>query len=103
MAYLGGDGAELLVQLGVSGVGIDALSIGGWGGTEKGEPAQVTLLDAGKIIIEELNIPAELADRRLYLTAFPVLLQGCGGAWARAVAWELNAPGDPGVPAPPGG
>ena len=28
-----------------------------------------------------------------FLTAFPVLLHGCGGAWARAVAWELDADG----------
>jgi arylformamidase len=101
--YLGGDGAEMLLQSGVSGVGIDALSIGGWGGTEKGEPAHVALLGAGKIIIEELNIPDELAGRRLFLTAFPVLLQGCGGAWTRAVAWELEPQGQPRVTAPPGG
>lgn len=34
--YLGGDGAEMLVQLGVSEVGIDALSIRGWGGHREG-------------------------------------------------------------------
>jgi len=80
----------MLVQLGVAGVGIDALSIGGWGGAENGEPAHVALLGAGKVIIEELNVPDELAGRRLFLTAFPVLLHGCGGAWTRAVAWELD-------------
>jgi arylformamidase len=87
--YLGGDGAQLLLDHGISAVGIDALSIGGWGGPEKGEPAHVALLGAGKIIIEELNIPDELAGRRSFFTAFPVLLEGRDGAWTRAVAWEI--------------
>jgi kynurenine formamidase len=101
--YLGGDGAQTLVQLGVSGVGVDALSIGWWGGVENGEPAHVTLLGAGKVIVEELNILDELAGRRVFGTAFPVLLQGCVGAWARAVAWEMQAQGDAGVVGPPAG
>jgi kynurenine formamidase len=75
---------------GVSGVGIDALSIGGWGGPERGEPSHLALLGAGKVIVEELRIPEELIGRRCFMTAFPVLLQGCGGAWTRAVAWELG-------------
>lgn len=88
--YLDGPGAQLLVEHGVSGVGIDALSIGGWGGPEKGAPCHIALLGSGKVIIEELLIPDELVGRRCLLTAFPVLLQGCGGAWTRAVAWELD-------------
>jgi kynurenine formamidase len=71
-------------------VGIDALSVGGWGGPKKGQPSHNALLGAGKMIIEELRIPEELVGRRCFMTAFPVLLQGCGGAWARAVAWELD-------------
>ncbi len=88
--YLDGSGAELLVAREVSGVGIDALSIGGWGGPEKGEPSHTVLLGNGKVIIEELRVPDELLGRRAFLTAFPVLLAGCGGAWTRAVAWELD-------------
>lgn len=88
--YLGGAGAEHLLGQGVAGVGIDALSIGGWGGPQRGEPSHVALLGAGKVIIEELHVPDELAGRRCFLTAFPVLLEGCGGAWTRAVAWELD-------------
>lgn len=87
--YLGGEGARVLLDRGVCGVGIDALSIGGWGGPEKGEPSHVALLSAGKVIVEELRVPDELAGRRCFLTAFPVLLEGCGGAWTRAVAFEL--------------
>jgi kynurenine formamidase len=88
--YLGGDGARLLLDHGVAGVGIDALSIGGWGGPDKGVPAHQVLLDAGKPIFEELHVPDELAGRRAFLTAFPILLQGCGGAPVRAVAWEIE-------------
>lgn len=88
--YLGGPGAKRLLERGIAGVGIDALSVGGWGGPERGEPSHVALLGAGKVIIEELCVPEELAGRRCYLTAFPVLLEGCGGAWTRAVAWELD-------------
>ncbi|HWP32119.1 MAG TPA: cyclase family protein [Solirubrobacterales bacterium] len=88
--YLGGPGAELLLERGASGVGIDALSIGGWGSAEKGDPSHVVLLSAGKPIVEDLRIPAELIGRRCFLTAFPVLLEGCSGAWTRAVAWELD-------------
>ena len=73
----------------MSGVGIDALSIGGWGGAEKGEPSHRALLSVGKVIIEDLRIPESLLGRRCFLTAFPVLLEGCGGSWTRAVAWEL--------------
>lgn len=87
--YLDGDGAELLLAREVSGVGIDALSIGGWGGPEKGTPSHQVLLGGGKVVIEELRVPEELVGRRCFLTAFPVLLEGCGGAWTRAVAWEL--------------
>ena len=72
------------------GVGIDALSMGGYGGPEVGEPSHTALLGAGKAIVEELHIPEELIGRRAFFTAFPILLQGCGGAPARAVAWEIE-------------
>jgi arylformamidase len=92
--YLDGEGARALLERDIAGVGIDALSIGGWGGPEKGVPAHHALLSAGKIAIEELRIPDELIGRRCFLCAFPILLEGCGGAWTRAVAWELpDAPG----------
>jgi kynurenine formamidase len=34
-----------------------------------------------------LRVPT---TRRAYLTALPILLQGCGGAPVRAVAWEFE-------------
>jgi kynurenine formamidase len=55
-----------------------------------GRPAHTALLGAGKAIVEELHIPEELIGRRAFFTAFPILLQGCGGAPARAVAWEIE-------------
>jgi kynurenine formamidase len=88
--YLGGEGARLLIDHGVAGVGIDALSMGGYGGPEVGEPSHTALLGAGKVIVEELHVPDELLGRRAFLTAFPVLLSGCSGAPARAVAWEIE-------------
>lgn len=88
--YLDGDGAQALLEHGVAGVGIDALSIGGWGGLDKGEPPHLALLSAGKVIIEDMRVPDELVGRRCFMAAFPVLLQGCGAAWTRAVAWELQ-------------
>jgi kynurenine formamidase len=36
------------------------------------------------------GVPEELLGRRAFLTAFPILLAGCGGAPARAVAWEIE-------------
>lgn len=88
--YLDGGGARLLVERGVLGVGIDALSIGGWGGPHKGEPSHDVLLSAGTLVIEELRVPDEvLREGRWFLAAFPILLEGCGGAWARACAWRI--------------
>jgi arylformamidase len=87
---LDGDGVQLLLEREISGVGIDALSIGGWGGPEKRRTEPHPLLGSGKLIIADLSIPDELVGRRCFITAFPVLLQGCGDAWTRAVAWELD-------------
>lgn len=87
--WLDGTGAELLVARGVKGVGIDALSLGGWGDDEKGRPCHRTLLGAGRFIVEDLRVPDEVMDgKKRPFCAFPILLRGCGGAWARAVAWD---------------
>ena len=88
--YLGGPAAEMLAKAKVKAVGIDALSLGGWGGPEKGRPCHVALLPHDIFIIEELRIPEALLDnKRRYLTAFPLPLSGCGGAPARVVVYEL--------------
>ncbi|HLY30346.1 MAG TPA: cyclase family protein [Ktedonobacterales bacterium] len=89
--YLGDDGAQLLVSRGARGVGIDALSMGGWGSPERSRPCHEILLGAGLFIVEDINIPDEVLDgqKRLF-QAFPILLHGCGGAWTRPVLLEIE-------------
>lgn len=88
--YLGGDAAEFLVDRGVKGVGIDAVSLCGYNDPSKADPPHRAMLGNGKFIIEELFFPDEVMDgvRRMFVGA-PVKLQGCGGAWARAMLWEF--------------
>ncbi|MGH7736918.1 MAG: cyclase family protein [Candidatus Tyrphobacter sp.] len=88
--YLSGAGAQLLVDRGVKGVGIDAVSLGGYDDPSKAGPPHRTLLGNGKFIVEDLYFPDEVMDakKRLFVAA-PVKLQGCGGAWTRAMLWEF--------------
>lgn len=34
------------------------------------------------------NVPPMLDGRTRHFAVFPVLIQGAGGAWTRAVAWD---------------
>jgi len=87
--YLTGEGAEYLISLGIHGVGIEGLSIGGFNDPEKETAAHKALLGAKKLIIEDIRIPEAMLDgKRRHFAAFPVLIQGAGGAWTRAVAWD---------------
>jgi arylformamidase len=87
--YLTGKGAEYLISLGVHGVGIEGLSIGGYNDPEKETAAHKALLGAKKLIVEDLQIPEAMLDGKVrHFAAFPVLIQGAGGAWTRAVAWD---------------
>ncbi|HEY8314642.1 MAG TPA: cyclase family protein [Candidatus Baltobacteraceae bacterium] len=88
--WLSGDGAQFLVERGARGVGIDAVSLGGYGDPKKAGPAHRTMLGNGKFIVEELYFPDEVVDgvKRLFVAA-PVKLRGCGGAWTRAMLWEF--------------
>ena len=87
--YLTGEGAEYLVSRGIHGVGIEGLSIGGWDDPEKETAAHKILLGAKKLIIEDICVPEAMLDGRTrHFAAFPVLIQGAGGAWTRAVAWD---------------
>lgn len=87
--YLGGPAAELLVSRGVKGVGIDAVSMGGYDDPAKAGPAHRAILGDGGFITEELYFPDAVMDgcERLFV-AMPIKLQGCSGAWARAMLWE---------------
>jgi kynurenine formamidase len=88
--YLSGEAAQYLVDGGVKGVGIDAVSLGGYNDPGKAGPPHRTLLGNGKFIVEELFFPDEVMDgkQRLFVAA-PVKLQGTGGAWTRAMLWEF--------------
>ena len=86
--HLGGDAAELLVSHGVKGVGIDAVSMGGYDHPEK-SGAHRALLGNGRFITEELFFPEAVMDGRERLfVAMPIKMQGCSVAWARTMLWE---------------
>jgi len=87
--YLSGEAAQYLVSRGIKGVGIDAVSLGGYNDPSKAVPPHKTMLGNGKFIVEELHFPDEIMDgkERLFVAA-PVKLQGAGGAWTRAMLWE---------------
>ncbi|MDQ2992024.1 MAG: cyclase family protein [Candidatus Eremiobacteraeota bacterium] len=89
--YLEGEAAQFLVDRGVKGVGIDAVSLGGYDDPRKAGPAHKALLGNGKFIVEELYFPDEVMDgRKRLFCAAPVKLRGCGGAWTRAMLWEFD-------------
>ena len=93
--YLDGEAAQYLVQRGVKGVGIDAVSLGGYGDAAKAEPAHRAMLGNGRFIVEELCFPDAVMDgRKRVFMAAPVKLQGCGGAWARAMLLEYEQSGN---------
>ncbi len=88
--YLSGEAAQYLVDRGVKGVGIDAVSLGGYNDADKAGPPHTIMLGNGKFIVEELYVPDEVMDEkeRLFVAA-PVKLRGTGGAWTRAMLWEF--------------
>ncbi len=80
-AAITSDAAEYLVQRGVKLIGIDYLSIAPY---HQGRPTHETLLKAGVIIIEGLNL-YDVEQGRYMLFCLPLKLQGSDGAPARAV------------------
>ena len=87
--YLTGEGAQYLVSLGIHGVGIEGLSVGGFNDPEKEAASHKVLLGTRKLIVEDIRIPEPLLDgKRRHFAAFPILITGAGGAWARAIAWD---------------
>jgi arylformamidase len=87
--YLGASGAQALVDRGIKGVGIDAVSLGGYDDPKKAGPPHRIVLGSGAFITEELFFPDAVMDgrERLFVAA-PIKLRGCSGAWARAMLWE---------------
>lgn len=89
--YLTGEAAQWLVDRRVKGVGIDAVSIGGYNDPARSNPPHRILLGNGTFIVEDLFFPDEVMDGRARLfVAAPVKLRGCGGGWTRAALWEFE-------------
>jgi kynurenine formamidase len=84
--YLSREAAELLVENGISIVGVDALSVDS---TVQGtDHAHATLLGSDALIVENLARLDQLTPGKLYHFAFlPLALAGLDGSPIRAVAW----------------
>ena len=80
---LTGNAATQLVQRGVKLVGVDYLSVEAFGGGGR-FPVHQTLLGAGVVIIEALNL-SQVAAGDYELIALPLKLKGADGAPARVV------------------
>ena len=86
--YLGKDAAEWFVRRKTKAVGIDYLSVEGFGA--KVPVAHRTLLSNGIPIIESLNEKlGGLVGRRVFFVCLPIKVGGCDGAPARAMAYPL--------------
>ena len=79
------DGADLLVERGISLVGIDYLSIERFGAA--GHPVHVALLGAGVVIVEGLDLRSVPAGRYTMCCA-PLNVAGAEGAPARVFLWD---------------
>ena len=84
--YITGELAAYFAEKKIKGVGIDALSIGGWyEGT--GRPCHEILLSKEIWALEELLFPDELMEyKTCYMNAYPLKLKGFSGSMVRAVA-----------------
>lgn len=80
------DAATYLVERGVKLVGVDYLSVEAFG--SKTHPVHDTLLGAGVVIIEGLNL-SDVSAGDYELIALPVKLKGADGAPARVVLRTL--------------
>lgn len=86
---MSGDGAQYLLDRDVKGMGIDALSTGGYPEKHAEADAHKLLLGANKLLLEDIHIPDALLDgRRRFFQALPILIVNTGGAWVRAIVWD---------------
>lgn len=87
--YMSGDGAQYLLDRGVKGMGIDALSTGGYPDEHAEADAHLLLLGAQKLLLEDIHIPDALLDgKRRHFAAFPILIANASGAWTRPIVWD---------------
>jgi arylformamidase len=82
--YLAPDGADWLVERGVQLVGIDYLSIEGYG--VRGAPTHKRLLGAGVPILEGLDL-FKIRPGRWQMAAFPLRIENGDAGLTRAVLW----------------
>jgi arylformamidase len=82
-----GDGAQYLVDKGIKLVGIDYLSIEKY--KKEGYPTHRTLLEAGVVIVEGLDLSG-VPSGDYELLCLPLKLKGADGAPARVFLRELN-------------
>lgn len=78
------DGAQWLVQHGIQLVGIDTLSIERYDSVMSGAPVHHTLLEAGMVILEGLDLTG-IVPGAYTLLCLPLKLQGSDGAPCRAL------------------
>lgn len=84
--YLSKDAADWLVRRKVKAVGIDYLSVEGFGA--RVPAAHLTLLSHDIPIIESLGEKmGELVGQRVFFVCLPIKVGGCDGAPARAMAY----------------
>jgi arylformamidase len=81
------DGAQWLVDFGVRLVGVDYLSVAPFG---QSGPTHQTLLQAGVIIVEGLNL-SEIRAGTYTLVCLPLRLVGIDGSPARSILIEGNS------------
>ncbi|MFD2371134.1 cyclase family protein [Brevibacillus sp. GCM10020057] len=82
--FLAKDGAEYLADLGVRGVGTDALGIER---SQEGHPTHKALFAGGVIIIEGLRL-REVPDGAYFMVAAPLKLVGTDAAPARVLLFD---------------
>ncbi len=85
--YLSGEGAKYLVDAGIKMVGIDYLSVEEFG--NKSAPAHHTLLGAGIVIIEGLNLSG-VKEGEYKVICAPLKIKGGDGAPARVFLEKLD-------------
>jgi kynurenine formamidase len=87
--YLDGPASEWFKAKGVKAVGIDSISLGGYGSREKAQACHEILLGAGILIIEEVFFPDEIMDgKKRTVSAFPLKIVQGSASPIRLVAYE---------------
>ncbi|HKJ26807.1 MAG TPA: cyclase family protein [Anaerolineales bacterium] len=79
------DACELLIQRGVKLIGVDYLSVAPY---NDGVPTHVTLLQAGIVIVEGLDLSA-VSQGRYTMYCLPLKIAGVEGAPARAILFGV--------------